>query len=213
LALSVTDRGSRWTSIPKWLVAARVLAAPALLGLALLGAAAWLLEALVSFAFVSDVFDGIIARRLGVATESLRRADTLADTLFYAAAVGALFVRVPAVIRAHRAGILILIALELVRLAVERSKFGRMAAYHLWSAKAWGIALFLGVSEAFLTQRPGPLFLAGIVVGIASDLEGLAVTLTLSAPHHDVPSLIHARRIAAAGGAPRAPDQDVAPSS
>jgi CDP-diacylglycerol--glycerol-3-phosphate 3-phosphatidyltransferase len=37
--------------------------------------------------FLSDAYDGILARRLGVATESLRRLDSLADTLFYAAAL------------------------------------------------------------------------------------------------------------------------------
>ena|SRR5579862_3322614 len=196
------DRAKSWILVPRALVMARVLAAPALLGAAFLGAAPSVLVGLVSLAFVSDVFDGIIARRLGVATEALRRADTLADTLFYLAAVGALFVRAPAVVYDEQSGILILVALELVRMGVERRKFGRMAAYHLWSAKAWGIALFLGVSEAFLKGRPGPFFLAAILVGIVSDLEGLAVTFTLSRAHHDVPSLIHARRIAAADATP-----------
>ena len=38
-------------------------------------------------AFLSDVFDGILARRLGVATPTLRRLDSIADSVFYLAAV------------------------------------------------------------------------------------------------------------------------------
>ncbi|MBU2714491.1 CDP-alcohol phosphatidyltransferase family protein, partial [Zooshikella harenae] len=37
----------------------------------------------VSLGFLSDLFDGIIARRLGVSTDKLRSLDSWADTLFY----------------------------------------------------------------------------------------------------------------------------------
>lgn len=42
-------------------------------------------------AFFSDVFDGIIARELGVATANLRHLDSLADTAFYLAAAFAVW--------------------------------------------------------------------------------------------------------------------------
>ena len=35
--------------------------------------------------FVSDVYDGIVARRFGVATTGLRRLDSAVDTVFYLA--------------------------------------------------------------------------------------------------------------------------------
>ena len=38
-------------------------------------------------AFLSDVFDGILARRLNVATPGLRRLDSIADSTFYVAAL------------------------------------------------------------------------------------------------------------------------------
>ena len=38
-------------------------------------------------AFLSDVFDGILARRLNVATPDLRRLDSIADSTFYLAAL------------------------------------------------------------------------------------------------------------------------------
>jgi phosphatidylglycerophosphate synthase len=160
-----------------------------------LGASGRVLAGIVFVAFVSDVFDGIVARRLGVATEALRRADSIVDALFYVTALGVLVLHAPRAALAGTPGIAVLLSLEVARLVIERRKFGKMAAYHAWSAKAWGITLWLGFSEAFITGRAGPLFWAAIVVGILADLEGLAISSILPSWHHDVPSVWHALQI------------------
>lgn len=182
-------------NVPVALVSLRACCAPALVLLERLGVSGAVLAGVVFLAFVSDVFDGVVARRLGVGTEGLRRADSIVDALFYLAALAVLILRAPAAAIAGAPGIAVLISLELARLVVERRKFGRMAAYHMWSAKAWGIALWLGFSEAFITGQAGFVFWAAIVLGIFADLEGLATSLLLSSWHHDVPSLWHAIHI------------------
>jgi CDP-diacylglycerol--glycerol-3-phosphate 3-phosphatidyltransferase len=173
----------------------RAVAGPLLLACAFAGSGGAVLAALVFVAFVTDVFDGIVARRLGIATETLRRADTVADASFYVCATATLLLRFPEAVRAHVVGIGALVLLELARLALERAKYGRIAAYHMWSAKAWGIALWLGFSEVFLTGRAGALFESAIVVGILADLEGLAASVLLTKWRHDVPTLWHALEI------------------
>jgi phosphatidylglycerophosphate synthase len=181
--------------VPAALVAFRLCCAPALVMLERLGAPGRVLAVVVFFAFVSDVFDGIIARRLGVATANLRRADSIVDALFYLAALAVLFLRAPSAARAGGPGIAVLVLLEVTRLLVERHKFGKMASYHMWSAKAWGVALWLGFSEAFITGHAGPFFWAAITVGIVADVEGLASSFILSSWHHDVRSIWHAIRL------------------
>ena len=181
--------------IPAGLVAFRACCAPVLVLLERVGASGRVLAGVVFLAFVSDVFDGIVARRLGVATENLRRADSVADTVFYVAALAVLVLRAPQAALAGRAGIAALLLLEATRLLVERRKFGRMAAYHMWSAKAWGIALWLGFSEAFLTGQAGPFFWSAILIGVLADLEGLATSCLLSSRQHDIPSFWHAVRL------------------
>jgi phosphatidylglycerophosphate synthase len=178
--------------LPTILMAVRAACAPALIAGERLGAPGAFLACLVAVAFVTDIFDGVVARRLGVATERLRRADTVIDAIFYLSATVALGFRAPAVLEHSILGVMVLVLLELSRLLLERAKFGRIAAYHLWSAKMWGIALWLGFSEAFLTGQPGPLFQAAIFVGIMADLEGLWVSIVLSAPRHDLPTVWHA---------------------
>jgi CDP-diacylglycerol--glycerol-3-phosphate 3-phosphatidyltransferase len=181
--------------LPAALVGLRAACGPVLLACAALGASRWLLAALLTVALLSDVFDGIVARRLGVATPFLRRADSLVDTAFYLCATAALATRAPAVLWSHLTGIAIVGALEVSRWVLERHRYGRIAAYHMWSAKLWGIALWLGFCEAFLTGRPGPFMQAAIATGILTDIEGLAASLVLSSWHHDVRSIWHAVRL------------------
>lgn len=183
------------TRVPAALVALRAVCGPVLLAAAVAGADPRLLVALLTVAFLSDVFDGIVARRLGVATEGLRRADTIVDTAFYVCAAVALWRRAPSVIEAHVAGITVLVSIELLRWGIERWRYGRLASYHMWSAKAWGITLWLGFSEAFLTGRPGPLMQAAVATGILADTEGLLATLVLSTWQHDIRTAWHALQI------------------
>ena len=178
--------------LPAALVGFRVACAPIILALAWMGAPGTALFAVLLAAFVSDVFDGILARRLGVATPALRRADSLADTALYAAAGCSLLLIDPGLLARYAWPLGALVGLEIVRAVVERAKFGRVAAYHMWSAKAWGVALLLGFAEVYLTGRAGTGFALALGLGILTDLEGLAASLRLRRWHADVPSLYHA---------------------
>ena len=46
---------------------------------------------LITVGLLTDIFDGIIARQLGVSTERLRRLDSTVDQFFSAAVVGATY--------------------------------------------------------------------------------------------------------------------------
>ena len=50
---------------------------------------------LFSLGLLSDIFDGIIARRLRVATQKLRRLDSLVDQVFFTCVTLALFAKWP----------------------------------------------------------------------------------------------------------------------
>lgn len=186
------------TRVPWFLVALRVALAPILVIGERVGVRGSLLVVVATAAFLSDVYDGIIARRLGVDTDALRHADSVADTVFYVAAIAAVLHRAPHALAAVAIPLTVILVLEAVRWSVERVKFGRIAAYHMWSAKAWGIALWLGLAEALLTERAGPLLAAAMVLGIIADLEGLAATLVLETWTRDLPSVWHAVRAARA---------------
>ena len=149
-------------------------------------------------AFLSDVFDGVIARRLGIATPGLRRLDSLADSLFYAAALFAAWQLHPEVLVAHRLGLGLLLALEALRYGFDFWKFRREASYHLWSSKLWGIALFVAFLLLLGFGSGGFAIGVAIALGVVADLEGLAISMLLREWKNDVPSLVHALRLRAA---------------
>ena len=146
-------------------------------------------------AFLSDVFDGILARRLGVATPTLRRLDSIADSVFYLAAVFAAWHLYPDVILAHAYALEILAGLELGRYLFDLAKFRREAAYHMWSSKLWGIFLFAGFFSLLAMGKSGWPPALAIYVGIFADLEGLMISIVLKEWRTDVPTVFHALKL------------------
>lgn len=153
-----------------------------------------LLAAVLLAAFLSDVFDGIIARRLGIATAGLRHADTLVDTVFYVAAAVAMRIAVPAVFDGAALPLTLLIAVHVSRATFELAKFGRLSAYHMWSSKTLGIVMLATMSTVFLTGRPNALVTVTLCAAIANELEGFAASAILPRWRPDVPTLVAAWR-------------------
>ncbi len=180
--------------IPLLLTALRALLAPVVVLLALHAPSRFALGVCVTVAFASDVLDGLIARRLNIATPALRRLDSIADSLFYVASALAAWLLYPRVINAHRAALLILAALELARYVVDFVKFGREASYHMWSSRVWGVTLFAAFFALLAMGYTGHAVALPIYVGIICDLEGLAISFALKDWRSDVPSILHALR-------------------
>lgn len=186
-------------TIPLSLTVLRLILAPLVLALAAYAPSPAGLAACLIAALLSDIFDGVIARRLGVATPGLRRLDSIADTLFYAVCIGAAWLLYPRTLVVHAAPLLVLLGLELLRYAFDLLKFGREASYHMWSAKLWGPLLFLAFFSLLVLGRDGWLVDAAIVAGIVADFEGLLISWVLPRWRSDVPSVFHAGRIRRAG--------------
>ena len=179
------------TDMPLALTALRAILGPVIVLLALYYPSHIGFGLCLVIAFLSDVFDGIIARRLNVATPNLRRLDSLADTIFYVGALFAAFNLHKDIILDHRGSLVLLAVLEVTRYVFDLYKFGREASYHMWTSKLWGICLFYGFMALLIFDQAGPVTLA-IYIGIVSDLEGLLISLVLKEWKSDVPTIFHA---------------------
>src|SRR5260370_40865173 len=78
-----THSGNWKWKIPSALVAFRIVLGPALVLISLQTRSGPLLAGGVVLALLSDIFDGVLARRWHVDSARLRVADTLADPIFY----------------------------------------------------------------------------------------------------------------------------------
>jgi CDP-diacylglycerol--glycerol-3-phosphate 3-phosphatidyltransferase len=176
----------------------RLALAPTLIVLARDGAPGWLLACALVAGFVSDVVDGMVARHASAVTAFLRRLDSAVDTVFYLAVAYAAWILHPEPVRALAVPILIVIGGEALNYLAALLRFKREASYHAWSAKAWGLLLFLALL-VLLGTGSAVLLPSALTVGMIAQMETLAITLVLPSWRHDVPSIWHAWRIRSDG--------------
>jgi CDP-diacylglycerol--glycerol-3-phosphate 3-phosphatidyltransferase len=181
-------------SAPQLLILFRAVCAPAIFVMACFGWPGPMLAGVLVAGFLSDVFDGMIARRTGTATPALRYADTLVDTVFYAAAAVSLAIAVPGAFEDSWLPLVGLVTIHVSRSTFELTKYGRIASYHMWSSKLLGVLIAVALTYGFIAGVPNPLVAWALWLGIANELEGFATSAILPAWIPDVPSVLHAYR-------------------
>jgi CDP-diacylglycerol--glycerol-3-phosphate 3-phosphatidyltransferase len=142
-------------------------------------------------AVLSDIFDGIIARRLKVSTSILRQADSWADICLYLCVAVSTWLVYPQVIINFRLPLLFAIAIQLILFAISLIKFQKLPSFHTYTAKAWGLTLLIATVGLFGFSYANTLWLAIIFCWINS-LEEIAMTLLLPTWQCDVLSIFHA---------------------
>jgi len=153
--------------------------------------------ALLALGVLSDIFDGIIARRLGVATPALRVWDSRADVVFWVCAFAAVALARPGLIDLLWPAAAVIAALEIGNHLASYAKFRREASPHHYLSKAFGLALWGLCSAALLAGDNIATMRATITtvlaIGILSQLEAFAITMRLKAWRCDVASVLTLR--------------------
>ncbi len=140
---------------------------------------------MVVAALLSDIFDGVLARRWGSDTAGLRLFDSMADTWFYLCVGGALAVAQPGFWRSNAVLLLGVVGLETCRFALDFAKFGRPASYHSYSA----------VITTFIAGRTGWWITSTLMWGVVCLSEGIAMSVILPVWSRDVKTLSAAMQI------------------
>lgn len=179
------------------LTSLRLVLGPVLLLLAWAGIGGAPAVAVVLAAFGSDYFDGVLARRFRVDSALVRRFDSATDTVFFLCAAWSAWLLHADLVRPFLWLAAAVVALEVTRYVYDFAKFRREAAYHAWSAKAWGLSLFAAFVALMGFRQATPWVPLTLALGIVADTEGLAISIVLPAWTHDVKSVCHAWRIRA----------------
>ena len=176
-------------AVPWGLIGLRVLGCPLIVLGAQWGWSGGWLGVIVVVALLSDIYDGVLARRWGGETPALRLWDSAADTIFYLGVVVALWLREPEVLRGNWKLFGVLFVLEGVRYGFDFWKFGKAASYHSYMAKAWGLLIAASVVGVFSFDGLRWLIVLALVWGIVVKVEGLAMSLMLPRWRNDVKTL------------------------
>jgi CDP-diacylglycerol--glycerol-3-phosphate 3-phosphatidyltransferase len=157
----------------------------------------WFLGALMVTAFLSDWFDGVLARRWNTSTAALRRADSLADTVFYVNVLVAGMVARWNVIEPVLPWFAGLIGLEVVCQVTNYARFGCRTATHAYLCKAWAIVLCIAATDLLMFHAVRESMWVCLAMGYLAYVDVLAILWIMPVPAVDVPTSLHAWRLRA----------------
>ena len=181
-------------NIPTALILFRLVLVPIILGLAyFVGEEANItILVLMYLGLISDIFDGIIARKKNMSTEKLRRMDSQTDILFWLSIGFASWLLYPKLMADHTVFIIAIIALEICCYAISFIKFKKETCTHALLSKLWGLSLLVAFTSLIGFEHAGLPFAIAIILGFIAYLDVILILLILPKWAHDIPSAYHA---------------------
>jgi CDP-diacylglycerol--glycerol-3-phosphate 3-phosphatidyltransferase len=147
------------------------------------------------FGFLSDIFDGLIARRQHIVTAQLREMDGRVDVWFFIWIAASAWKTHPEIVITYQIPLLAVLGLQVLAWMIDWVKYRRFSNYHAYSAKAFGLSIF-ATTMLWFTYKPVDILMWCVIVfGLICMLEEIAITLLLPRWMYDVPSIFHAIRI------------------
>lgn len=183
--------------LPYILIATRFLLAPIIFLLAYfeIENSRNLILILMYFGLFTDIFDGIIARQVGVSSEKLRRLDSQTDLVFWLSIGFATYFLNPEIIQEHWKIIALIFIMEALCYIVSLWKFGKEICTHAWLAKLWGLSLLIAFTSLIGFSEAGWAFYLCVILGFISHLDVILIIMILPKWQFDVPSSYHAWKI------------------
>lgn len=181
-------------SLPYLLILFRLLLAPIILILAYgFGSKMSLVIVILMYlGLLSDIFDGIIARKMNLSSEKMRRMDSQTDLIFWVSIAISCYLIYPDIIMEKILWIGILIFMELSCYVVSLLKFGKETCTHAFVSKLWGLTLLSAFTALIGFEFGGWVLNLAIIVGLISHIDVILIILILPKWTHDVPSFYHA---------------------
>lgn len=150
--------------------------------------AVWIVFLMI-LGLLTDVFDGIIARKLNISTEGLRVLDSNVDQFFWLLIIGTIFYLNWIFIKAQYSLILGILAMEVLAYMISFFKFKRTLSTHSILAKFWTISLLVFLIDLCINHSSYIAFYTCIILGFISRLEIILIILKLKKWQTDVPSI------------------------
>jgi phosphatidylglycerophosphate synthase len=150
---------------------------------------------LLTIGLLTDIFDGIIARRLNVSTQILRRLDSTIDQIFFISIAAATYIQCPDFFIFNLSMLTILFGFECFCYVICFLKFRKEIATHTIGAKIWTLLLFATLVQIILQCQSIILFNICFWVGLITRLEIIGIILTLKKWTNDVPTIFHSLKL------------------
>jgi phosphatidylglycerophosphate synthase len=151
-----------------------------------------IIAVLIVLGLISDIFDGIIARKLNISNQKLRRMDSSVDQVFWTCCVIGAYLVCPDFFKAHWIKLLILVIVEGMTYAISFIRFKKEVATHAISSKLWTLTIMAVLIQVILSCNSLIVFDICFWLGIITRVEIIAILLIIREWTNDVPSVYHA---------------------
>jgi CDP-diacylglycerol---glycerol-3-phosphate 3-phosphatidyltransferase len=138
---------------------------------------------------LSDIFDGILARKFGVATPALRRYDSITDVIYYLFILAVAWILYKPVISENWLAIALILLSEATTMLVSFIRFGKYPATHSYMAKFYGLCLLAALVALLVFNASSWIIIALTVVALVTNAEIVAIHLLMKTPPVDVRSI------------------------
>jgi CDP-diacylglycerol--glycerol-3-phosphate 3-phosphatidyltransferase len=146
---------------------------------------------LMYIGIMTDIFDGVIARKLGISNDNFRVQDTVFDLLFYFSILFFIISINPQAFAKNKLQISVIIALEAFMYFVSLVRFGKLPSPHAILSKLWGIYLVIEFTVLIIGVT-GSHFTVALIFGTIVHSDRLLIYLIIRQWDHDIPSCYHA---------------------
>ncbi len=150
------------------------------------------LVCLIILGLLTDIFDGIIARKLNISSEKLRRMDSQTDLIFWLCVGWCSWLLNPEIILNNLYAIILIFTMEVFTYIFSIAKFGKETCTHALLSKLWGITLLVAFISIIGFGYGGISILLVVIFGIIGHLDVYLIIYFLPKWTHDVPSSYHA---------------------
>jgi phosphatidylglycerophosphate synthase len=184
-------------TIPNLLSIFRLFSVPVLLIFAWQGYEKEFLVLLVC-ALLTDLADGYLARRLHQESELGAKLDSWGDFALYITTPLSAWLLWPELIIREAAYVIVVIASFVMPILIGFIKYHRLTSYHTWGAKLSAVLMGCATLVLFAGGPAFPFHLSTVVL-VLTQIEEISITVVLSDWRANVPSLMHALRMAREG--------------
>lgn len=158
-------------SIPWVLIALRALLPFPIWLVAHFNAPGHLASICILLAALSDVYDGVIARKIGSSTPLLRRTDSVVDLFFLVTTITLFVIYHSPVGIAVLSAIALMFIMSITGHAVAVVRFKRNAAVHSKLLKVYAVFVYVGFFFAWILGSLFPSIFIALAMGIIAEAE------------------------------------------
>lgn len=181
--------------LPFALTTLRLLLGPIALSCAFAGVTRWIYLPILAAATISDLLDGFLARRFGVATPALRRYDSVTDIIYYLFILAVLWRLCRPVVTANLWLIALMLLFEAANILICLIRFGKFPATHSFLSKCYCLCLLAGLIALLVFDGRSRVIISLAVIALVTNGENIIIHLIAdSAPANVASVFVLAKR-------------------